>query len=415
MHQVLKLNSSSKFGLLVNDVASVNIDSKLIRRDSSARSGTVDTLELQNGCMCCSLADDMMLSIRQFADMAVKKNAFYDHIILECSGIAEPRRIRDLFRDAVSLGNSGLSSVRLDTLATVIDAKVFHDLFGSDDSLDKHKALAVAEGAQGISQSPADTSDQALGMRSVTDLLLEQVECADVIIINKIDLLVDLKNDLERVKSIIQSINPIARIEICSHGLVADPFSVVGSAGGKGVCSMDVVQEHKKFVHAADENSAMDTFSSKSTDHACTDKCTDGHHDHTHDKHLHDHTHDHTHDKHLHDHTHDDHTHDKHHSTTTAATRFGISSYVYRRRRPFHPARFFSFLESLGEAGIQNVSSLSPKDKLRPSLGSIKVTMPMQNVLLRSKGFVWMSSSSGLGYYLSQAGQFLEMNVLGSD
>jgi G3E family GTPase len=75
-------------------MAEVNVDSKLIRQQS--REGDVETLELQNGCVCCSLAEDLLAGISKLVKLADAKNSRYDHIVVECSGIAEPRKIREV-------------------------------------------------------------------------------------------------------------------------------------------------------------------------------------------------------------------------------------------------------------------------------------------------------------------------------
>lgn len=111
LEKVLKNKAGIKFGVLVNDVASVNIDPKLIQR-STMGDGDIDTLELQNGCVCCSLADDMLVSIRQFADMASKKGARYDHIIWSAPASQNP-------------AESGTYSKRC-LLCLILDCRRFH-------------------------------------------------------------------------------------------------------------------------------------------------------------------------------------------------------------------------------------------------------------------------------------------------
>ena len=85
----------------------------------------VDTLELQNGCVCCSLADDMMVSISKLITLSTIKGTDYDHIIVECSGVAEPRKIRDIFQEAEEMESIIVESIQLDTLITLVDAKLF--------------------------------------------------------------------------------------------------------------------------------------------------------------------------------------------------------------------------------------------------------------------------------------------------
>lgn len=94
LQHMIQNEKGLKFGLVVNDMASVNVDSKYIKKVTKNEFDGVDTLELSNGCVCCSLAEDLVGSVIKLVDMAEAKGAYYDHIVVECSGIAEPRAIR---------------------------------------------------------------------------------------------------------------------------------------------------------------------------------------------------------------------------------------------------------------------------------------------------------------------------------
>lgn len=399
LQHALRENKTERYGLLVNDMASVNIDAKLIKR-SSFESPLIDTLELQNGCVCCSLADDMMVTIRQFVLMAEENGIRYDHILLECSGIAEPRRVRDIFREYMSNPSSGLSSVRLDTFVTVIDANVFHELFGSDATVADHRNLAVGKSMDWDSEEDAvgesansDYLDEASSNRCITELLLEQVECADIVMINKSDLLQNKDEDIKRIRSVIQGINPMAAVYVSEYGVVSYPAPIIGAAGGRGMAALDIIQEHR-----------MSTLASESDSHTMEHS------------HVHSHSHSDS-DGDLgecihhgpgcgHDHSHEHEHHDSLDSEeTTALKRFGISSFVYRRRRPFHPVRFYQLLKRLGNLSIRGLPDVKPLDT--------NAVTEIDKLLLRSKGFVWLGSSSRFGYYLSHSGQFLELNILG--
>lgn len=144
LQHALENDQGMKYGLIVNDVAAVNVDSKLIKKKSLDNDDGVDTLELQNGCVCCSLADDMMLSISKLISLSTIKGTDYDHIIVECSGIAEPRKIRDLFQEAEDYESIIVESIKLDTLITLVDARLFIDEFGSDTKILSKAQLAVS-------------------------------------------------------------------------------------------------------------------------------------------------------------------------------------------------------------------------------------------------------------------------------
>jgi G3E family GTPase len=123
----LNNRNSISYGLIVNDMAEVNVDSKLIRKQTSQAG--IETVELQNGCVCCSLAEDLMASVSSLVQLSDLKRTHYDHIIVECSGIAEPRKIRELFQEAEDFGSPLIERVCLDTMATGVTTSLeFHTL-----------------------------------------------------------------------------------------------------------------------------------------------------------------------------------------------------------------------------------------------------------------------------------------------
>lgn len=133
LQNVLSNKEGKKFGLVVNDMATVNVDAKQIRQQSIGSDDGIDTMELQNGCVCCTLAEDMIASVSKLISLSEIKGSKYDHIIVECSGIAEPRRIRELFQQAEDYSTAILKKVQLDTLITLVDASVFLKLFGTNE------------------------------------------------------------------------------------------------------------------------------------------------------------------------------------------------------------------------------------------------------------------------------------------
>jgi G3E family GTPase len=406
LQYVLENDQGKRYGLIVNDVAAVNVDSKMIKKKTYGSEDGIDTLELQNGCVCCSLADDMLNSIAKLVSLSTIKGLDYDHIIVECSGIAEPRKIRDLFQEAEDYESIITESVKLDTLITLVDAKLFLEEFGSNTILGSKSDLAVnKEDVEGFKNFQQDGSQ-----RQITELLLEQVECADIVIINKCDLLSDQKKDIVLVQNVIKKVNPNARILTCVYGEVKDPSVLLGSAGGSGAADWGILDEHRLMLQAAAKELEQ------SHDHAeaaCAPDCKDPTHDHSH---SHDHaeavcapdckdpTHDHSH---SHDHAHNT-------DATTAETRFGITSLVYKRRRPFHPIRFSLFLNGIGKLSIKGIQDIkSPLSNTNTANLSEEMTKQSEHPLLRSKGFVWMATSAHAAYFMSHAGQYLELSVLG--
>ena len=261
----------------------------------------------------------------------------------------------------------------------------------------------------------------------------------------------------------------------CVNGQVASPLALIGSAHASGAADWGLLDEHRKLVKAVEEanqgKAAMAGEGTKveekvSSSEGChVRECTDPshHHDHNHG-HTHQHsaplstagnchdyacedpTHDHSHAHSDHEaatctdashhhtraeHGHDatsctdpTHDHDHQHSharvsdSTTAEQRFGITSFVYKRRRPFHPIRFSQFLQSMGKFSVTGVPEMK---KIQSSIaaGSSSVATQKDEVVrakravLRSKGFVWIGTSTQAAYFMSQAGQYLDLLVLG--
>lgn len=228
LQHVLNSQNGVKFGLVVNDMATVNVDAKQIKAQTiGAGVDGVETLELQNGCVCCSLAEDLIASVSQLVTISERKEANYDHVIVECSGIAESRKVRDLFQEAEDFNYPLLRRLKLDTMITLVDAVVFLETFGTDKDFNTNPELAYRLDDSAGSNMLLDGT----GLRKVTELLLEQVECADIVLINKCDLL-QTDKELQLVKNVIASINPTARIITCVRGEISEPLDILGSAKG---------------------------------------------------------------------------------------------------------------------------------------------------------------------------------------
>jgi G3E family GTPase len=458
LQNLLTNTKGTKYGLVVNDMASVNIDSKLIKKQTASSSPSqlgdfdgVDTLELQNGCVCCNLADDLLLSVAKLTSLAYIRGVQYDHIVVECSGISEPRGIRQIFQDMedaaadnpeghIARGNM----VALDTFITLVDATVFMDFFGSDKTLadrrtlfehpkpeDAEKPVKAPEEADSNNMVLSDVADAMTSQRRITDLLLEQVECADHILLNKCDLLSDPDTQIPLLKTLLKSINPNATIHSCTHGQILDPLSIVGNMGGTGVANVGILEEHKNSVIGAEQahhhhhHHHEHEHEHGHHDHDCNLQSA-GHCDHPshkshnnhqhhdsnqHDCQMHSHGHcDHPSHSHSHDHSHShSHSHNHEHShATTAQTRFGITSFVYRRRRPFHPQRLNKFLTQLGKTSVSELHALSQGSGSQNDDINTKEDFVTSGII-RSKGFMWLALSSRAAYYLSQAGKFLRI------
>jgi G3E family GTPase len=257
---------------------------------------------------------------------------------------------------------------------------------------------ALMGGDQGISPTQYNIA--------VAELLVSQTETADVVILNKVDL-IDNKEELETIDQIVVALNPKARVDQTSFGKVS--FSkVLAVAAGKGVVEAGVVDDHRDAVQAAEQH-----LSSQ-------------HHSHEH-KHHSEHT-DRSEQAQQHNHAHSSeasiggadcavpdctdasHSHDHGHSHSDAATlhQLGIGSFVYRARKPFHPQRLTAFLRHMPiSRGLPETSDEEPL---------LKITQETKDALqrvVRSKGFVWTADSNVAANYWSHAGTSFEMPCLG--
>ena len=226
-----------RIAAVVNDLAAVNIDAKLVKLARTPTNAADRVVELQNGCACCSMADELFTSINELYN---GPGACYDHIVIESSGVAEPRALRDNFQDAEAEGLALFDRVRLDTLLTVVDSDVFLDAYASRSLLaerpDLAEAGAVAGGRAGV------------GQRAVVDLLVEQVECADVVVLNKVDLV--SPDQLAALRGIVAALNPTAAVHECAFGEL-NLSQTLASAGGDGAANLGLLDEHEIAVATA--------------------------------------------------------------------------------------------------------------------------------------------------------------------
>jgi G3E family GTPase len=203
LNHILANRAGLRVAVIVNDLASVNIDAQQVR-DASALSHVDEQLvELSNGCICCTLRDDLLLEVRRLAN-----EQRFDAILIESTGIAEPLPIAETFAFVDDDGNSLADVARLDTMVTVVDAFNFlKDYESSDALLDRGMAAG-------------DDDD-----RTLVELLIEQVEFCDVLLLNKADLV--SPDELARLQHILARINPGARQVIARFADVplADVFN----------------------------------------------------------------------------------------------------------------------------------------------------------------------------------------------
>ena len=188
LNRILRANHGKKVAVIVNDMSSLNVDALMIENQNIGISHTQENLvAMSNGCICCTLREDLLTEIKRLA----ARGAF-DYILVESTGISEPMPIAETFTFESESGQKLLDIARLDTMVTVVDAGNFMQEFALSETLSE-RHLGV------------DESDQ----RNISDLLIDQVEFADVIVINKVDLI--SSDNLNILKGLIEQINPEAR------------------------------------------------------------------------------------------------------------------------------------------------------------------------------------------------------------
>ncbi|MCM3765627.1 GTP-binding protein [Neobacillus niacini] len=285
LNYILSNRENKKIAVIVNDMSEVNIDASMVKKGGFSRTNE-KLVELQNGCICCTLREDLMIEVERLVQAGD-----IDYILIESSGISEPIPVAQTFTYVdESMGIDLSEYCRLDTMVTVVDANRFWHDFASGESLMDRK-------------QETDESDT----REVVDLLIDQIEFANVLILNKIDL-VDKESVLE-LKAVLQKLNPGARIIESAHSEVA-----LTDILDTGLFDFEEASQGAGWIKELNEEHTPET------------------------------------------------------------EEYGISSFVYRRKRPFHPERWRKWLENW------------PVD------------------VVRAKGFFWLATRNNMTGLLSQAG-----------
>ncbi|MEK7021514.1 GTP-binding protein [Bacillus sp. FSL K6-6038] len=295
LNHILTNREGLKVAVIVNDMSEVNIDAALVKQGGFSRTEE-KLVEIQNGCICCTLREDLIIEVNRLVEAGD-----IDYIVIESSGISEPIPVAQTFTYInEALGIDLTNKCRLDTMVTVVDANRFWDDFAAGESLLDRK--------QAIDET---------GTREVIDLLIDQIEFANVILLNKVDLLE--KEDSMELYRLLQKLNPGAKI-------IESSFSVV---------PLDEILNTNLFNY--DEASQAAGWIQE--------------------------------------------LNSEHHTPETEE--YGISSFVYRRKRPFHPVRLMNWLQKW------------PLD------------------IVRAKGFFWLASRNHMMGLLSQAGSSITIQGAG--
>lgn len=195
LNHLLRQAEGRRWAAVVNDVAAINIDAAVVRAGAAMASAR-DVVELGNGCVCCSSKDELAETLAELA-----ATGDYEHILVETTGVAEPRGVANLFTRKNPFGRTLGDFATLSALVSVVDAAFF-----------------AAEAASNEGPQPKRVNPKG-GERPVFELMLEQVECADVVIVNKCDLATEA--EVARVEEIVRGLNARAEVVRAEQGQVA--------------------------------------------------------------------------------------------------------------------------------------------------------------------------------------------------
>ncbi len=287
LSHILNNREGRRVAVIVNDMSEINIDSSLIQQEVDLNRSEEKLVEMSNGCICCTLREDLLEEVGRLAN-----EKRFDYLVIESTGISEPLPVAETFTFEDESGQSLSHIARLDTMVTVVDAVNFLN--------DYDKAQYLKE------------TDESLGEedeRSVADLLIEQVEFANVLLVSKTDL-VD-ESQLQRLMAILKTLNTEAKIIPIQQGQV-ELDTIINTH----LFDFDKAQQAPGWLKEMRGEHVPET------------------------------------------------------------DEYGISSFSYTARRPFHPQKFYDFLHNTKDHGT----------------------------LLRSKGYFWLASRPEFAGQWSQAG-----------
>ncbi len=430
LKRLLENTEGIKVGTVVNDVAAVNIDAKLISNPMNTKESDNNnlvktgnaggTVELQNGCACCTLSDELLTSVSD-----LMQGRELDAIVVELSGVADPEAVRQNWEAAVAAKHPATNFADLQRVVTIVDSHTF----GSDwHSWDTAKTRKWAE-----------EGDKCAEARQVPELLAEQVEAANIVILNKVDL--SEGGQLETARLVARAINEKAELIETTFGEMT-PDKIL-PLNGLVETSHDHEHQHQSSdcadpdctdeSHDHSHSSHAHEHSHSSEGSSCTDpNCSDETHSHEHshnhssecsdancDDPSHSHSHEHSSscsDPECNDTSHS-HSHD-HQTSSTAVDSLGISNFVYKSSRAFDARKLQRLLNRwpipvMDELNLVELSKEVDKDDTDSD-------SPFMGVL-RSKGFAWISPTSMYDLdnhdtvlYWSHAGKHFGLKQAGS-
>lgn len=297
LNRILANKKGIRFAVIVNDIGEVNIDADLIEKGGIVGEGDDSLVPLQNGCICCTLKMDL---VQQLSDLVSQQR--FDYIVIEASGICEPAPIAQTISVYPQMyPNLAIKGVaKLDAIVTVCDALRLRDEF--------------AEGN--------DLVRQDIGEDDLASLVIQQVEFCNKILLNKASMVTP--DELARITAILHEIQPHADIVPCDFCDI-DLNTLINTR----TFNFDKVATSARWIEAVEG----EEFDDHDDDH-------DDHDDHDEDEHHHEHDHD------DHDDHDDDHHHHHHHhhglenEESGEALEYGISTFVWKRRKPLDMNKF---------------------------------------------------------------------------
>lgn len=231
MNHLLHQKDGLRVAVIVNDMSELNIDAQLIAKENTYLTQSEEKLvEMSNGCICCTLREDLLIEI---AELARQKR--FDYLLIESSGISEPLPVAETFTFADETGAALSDISRLDTLVTVVDASSFEANFNTLEELPDR-------------QWGVDPEDE----RAIVDLLVDQIEFANVILLNKMDQV--SQEMLQRMQRLIQQLNPQAKIVPTTHSKV-DPHMILNTGAFE---TMDI--EHPDWLSGEAHTPESETY-----------------------------------------------------------------------------------------------------------------------------------------------------------
>ena len=204
LSHILNNREGLRVAVIVNDMSEINIDAAVLKNEVSLNRSGEKLVEMSNGCICCTLREDLLIEVRELAN-----SGRFDYLVIESTGISEPLPVAETFTFEDEDGVTLADVAQLDTMVTVVDAVNFTNDF--------EEAKYLQEAGESLGEDDE---------RSVADLLIDQVEFADVILISKTDLVDEAA--ITRLKAILTTLNTRARIIPISQGNI-DVKEVLGT------------------------------------------------------------------------------------------------------------------------------------------------------------------------------------------